>query len=183
MEYRLVTRGVESSEAMEEYLDKKLNRLDRVAPEGDHVKLEVKIEKERAVFTVEFTLKVRGGMIRVEERDTDPYAALDSVVDAMEKKLHKYKTKRMVRHKSGVKGVGEDIATKIAIHHEEPDENEVAVDKMKRFFLQPMSVEEAALQLDMLGHTFFVFKNAETDEINLIYRRKSKGIGLIEFEM
>ncbi len=182
MEYRLVTRGVESSEAMEEYLSKKMSRLDRVAPEGDHVKLDVKMEKERADYIVEFTLKVRGGVIRVEEHSNDPYVSIDSVVDSMEKKLLKFKTKRMVRHKSGVKGVGEDIANQIAPSQEDSDE-ETDVEKTKRFFLQPMSVEEAKLQLEMLGHTFFVFKNAETEEVNLIYRRKSKGIGLIEFDM
>lgn len=185
MDYRLVTRGFTASDSVKEYLDKKLSRLEKVIPEGDHVHMDSKIEKERGNFIVEFTLRIRGGVIRVEEVTNDLYASIDVSVDALEKKLQKYKTRRMVRHKAGTKGTSEDIAEDFAesIASENEKESVAEIVRTKRFFLSPMTLEEARLQLEMLGHTFFVFKNGESDEINLIYKRKNGTIGLIEFEI
>jgi len=185
MDYRLVTRGFAASDSVKEYLDKKLSRLEKVIPEGDHVHMDSKIEKERGNFTVEFTLHIRGRVIRVEEVTNDLFASVDISVDALEKKLQKYKTRRMVRHKSGSKGVAEDIAEKMPVtsFDSEVKEDIAEIVRTKRFFLSPMSLEEARLQLEMVGHTFFVFKNEESDEINLIYKRKNGTIGLIEFEI
>src|SRR6056297_3415148 len=109
----------------------------------------------------------------------DMYASLDLAVDAMDKKLEKYKNKRIARHKANAKVLTEELK-----HQKDEFEEEYEdIVKTKRFFLRPMNLEEAKLQLEMLGHNFFVFKNADTDEINLIYRRQNKSMGLIEFEV
>jgi putative sigma-54 modulation protein len=178
MDYKLVTRGFTTTEAISDYVDKKSSKLEKVLPEGDHVHGEVKIERENKDFRAEITIHIRGAIIRTEETTSDIYASVDNAVDSMEKKLEKYKNKRMSRHRNA-KQVAEEIST--AFDAEE--ENFEEISKMKRFFLRPMNVEEAKLQLDMLGHSFFVFKNSDTDEVNLIYKRQNKSMGLIEFEM
>jgi len=177
MDYKLVTRGFSATDAVEDYVEKKVSKLEKVMPEGDHVHTEVKIERENKDFRAELTVHIRGAVVRTDEMTDDMYASVDNAVDAMEKKLEKYKNKRVVRHKTSTRLLGEQD-----LEQEEEGDYEDIV-KTKRFFLRPMNLEEAKLQLEMLGHNFFVFKNADTDEINLIYRRQNKTMGLIEFEV
>ena len=181
MDYKLVTRGFSATDAVKDYVEKKVSKLEKVMPEGDHVHTEVKIERENKDFRAELTVHIRGAVVRTDEMTNDMYASLDLAVDAMDKKLEKYKNKRIARHKANAKILSEEMK-KQADEFEEEDEFEDIV-KTKRFFLRPMNLEEAKLQLEMLGHNFFVFKNADTDEINLIYRRQNKTMGLIEFEV
>ncbi|HOO32179.1 MAG TPA: ribosome-associated translation inhibitor RaiA [Thermotogota bacterium] len=180
MDYKLVTRGFTPTEAVNDYVDKKASKLEKVLPEGDHVHGEVKIERENKDFRAEITFHIRGAIIRTEETTSDIYASVDNAVDSMEKKLEKYKNKRMARHRNA-KATAEEITAVFGTAEQEDEYDEIS--KNKRFFLRPMNVEEAKLQLDMLGHSFFVFKNADTDEINLIYKRQNKSMGLIEFEV
>lgn len=183
MDYRLITRGFSPSDSIQDYAEKKILKLEKMTPEGDHVKVEMKLQKEREIFKAEITVIIRGGTLRIEEKTADVYASIDKAVEAMEKKLQKYKTKKMVRHKAGVKGIGEDLAeSTIPTMDFSEVETPLEVVKTKRFFLKPMGIEEAVLQMDMLGHDFFVFKNDASDEVNLVYKRKNGAIGLIEFE-
>jgi len=179
MDYRLITRGFNASDSLKEYLEKKTLKLDKVIPEGDHVHLEVKIEREKSRFDTEFTLHIRGGVVRTECSSEDVYITIDSTVDSLEKKMQKYKEKRLARHKVGHKSTVLDLVEE----KESEDEDVLEIARSKRFFLRPMDLEEAKLQLEMLGHNFFVFKRDETDEVNLIYKRKNGSIGLIEFEV
>jgi putative sigma-54 modulation protein len=181
MDYKLVTRGFTSNQDLQDYVDKKSSKLEKVLPEGDHVHGEVKIERENKDFRAEITVHIRKAVIRTEEITSDIYASVDNAIDAMEKKLEKYKNKRMARHRNA-KATSEEIAA-VLNASEEPELDEEEISKTKRFFLRPMNLEEAKLQLDMLGHSFFVFKNSDTDEINLIYKRQNKSMGLIEFEV
>ncbi len=178
MDYKLMTRGFSATEAVSDFIEKKTSKLEKLLPEGEHVHTEVKIERENKDFRAEITVHIRGAVIRTDEMTNDMYASVDLAIDAMEKKLEKYKNKRLARHRSPVKVLTEEIKT----DEDEYDEFEDIV-KTKRFFLKPMNIEEAKLQLEMLGHTFFVFQNADTDEINLLYRRQNKTMGLIEFEV
>lgn len=182
MDYRLITRGFNASDSLKEYLDKKTQKLEKVAPEGDHVSLEVKIEREKSRFDTEITLHIRGGVARTECSSEDVYVTVDATVDALEKKMQKYKQKKIARHKVGHKSTVIDLVEGQEPEREEEEEN-MEIARSKRFFLRPMDLEEAKLQLEMLGHNFFVFKRDETDEINLIYKRKNGTIGLIEFEV
>ncbi|HPE68214.1 MAG TPA: ribosome-associated translation inhibitor RaiA [Thermotogota bacterium] len=185
MDYRVATKGFSASESITDYVDKKVSKLEKVLPDGDHVRLDVMIEREKSRFTGELTLHLRGGVIRTEETTNDLYTSFDIALEAMEKKLRRYKQRRMVRHKMGTKGMGEEMAQEVPPLpvEEENGEELPEVVRTKRFFLRPMKMEEALLQLDMLGHEFFVFKNDESDEINLVYKRKNGTIGLIEFEV
>ena len=184
MDNRLITRGFSPSDSIQEYAEKKISKLDKTLPEGDHVKVDMRLQKERENFTAEVTVLIRGGTLRVQEKTADVYASIDKAIDAMESKLKKYKEKKQLRHKAGVIGIGEEYAkmTPPLVEKQEEKEKEFEVVRTKRFFLKPMGVEEAIMQMYMLDHDFFVFKNDATDEINLVYKRKNGRIGLIEFE-
>jgi len=183
MDNRLITRGFSPSDSIQEYVEKKISKLDKTLPEGDHVKVDMRLQKEREVFSAEITVLIRGGTLRVQEKTADVYASIDKAVEAMESKLKKYKEKKQLRHKAGVIGIGEEYAKLTpTVFEKNEKEKEFEIVRTKRFFLKPMSVEEAILQMDMLDHDFFVFKNEETDETNLVYKRKNGRIGLIEFE-
>jgi len=181
MDYKLVTRGFTATDAVEDHVEKKVSKLEKVMPEGDHVHTEVKIERENKDFRAELTVHIRGAVVRTDEMTNDMYASLDLAVDAMDKKLEKYKNKRIARHKANSRILSEEMKKQDDEFEDEEEFEDIV--KTKRFFLRPMNLEEAKLQLEMLGHNFFVFKNADTDEINLIYRRQNKTMGLIEFEV
>jgi len=188
MDYKLITRGFKATDAVEDYVDRKVSKIQKVLQEGDHVHTEAKIERENKTFRAELTVHIRGAIVRTEESTMDMYASVDSAVDAMEKKLEKYKNKRMSRQRSRANSIAEDMEKLQEFEPEEAasgyeDEEDIEIEKTKRFFLKPMNIEEAKLQLEMLGHNFFVFQNDETDEVNLIYKRQNDSIGLIEFEM
>src|SRR5699024_6014258 len=118
-------------------------------------------------------------LLRGEEQHLDLYAAIDLVVDKLERQIRKYKTKvnRKFRQKGGAKHVFAELE-KEAREEEESDEIEIV--RTKRFDLKPMDSEEAVLQMDMLGHAFYVFENASSGETNVVYRRKDGRYGLIE---
>src|SRR5690625_1379125 len=119
-------------------------------------------------------------LLRAEEGHADLYAAIDLVVDKLERQIRKYKTKvnRKFRQKGSAKHIFAELE-KEANNHEEA-EDEIEIVRTKRFNLKPMDSEEAILQMDMLGHAFFVFTNAETDDTNVVYKRKDGKYGLIE---
>jgi putative sigma-54 modulation protein len=184
MDYRLITRGFSPSDSIQEYAEKKTSKLEKTLPEGDHVKVEMRLQKEREIFNAELNVFIRGGTLRVEEKTADVYASIDKAIEAMDNKLKRYKTKKLLRHKAGVVGIGEEYAkTAPAVKETESEESIAEVVRTKRFYLKPMGIEEAILQMDMLDHDFYVFKNDVTDEINLVYKRKNGTIGLIEFEV
>src|SRR5690625_2789955 len=118
-------------------------------------------------------------LLRGEEQHTDLYAAIDLVVDKLERQIRKYKTKvnRKFRQKGSPKHIFAELE-KESKDHNESDEIEIV--RTKRFNLKPMDSEEAIMQMDMLGHSFFVFTNAATDDTNVVYRRKDGKYGLIE---
>src|SRR5690554_3401421 len=125
---------------------------------------------------VEVTAGIAGLILRAEEVTDDMYASIDQVVDKLERQIAKYKTRinRKARQ-GGILKVNNGQALP-----EEEEEEELAVVRTKRFLVKPMPVEEAILQMNLLGHDFYLFANAENDEINVIYRRKDGSYGLIE---
>ncbi len=160
-------RNVELSNAMKEYVDKKLKKLDRIVNDDDS-EAEVRFSKERERYTVETTLKLRSIIVRAEESTKDFYASVDNAVNNLERRLKRFKDRYRTLKREKVENpepVAEDKKEKIV--------------KVKRFLLRPMNVDEAMIQLDMLDHEFFMFRNVEDDQINLLYRRKDGYYGLI----
>lgn len=142
----------------------------------------------RELHTVEVTIPIPGLVLRAEERSEDMYASIDLVMEKLEQQIRKHKTKvtKKIRHSAGQKAVFKEAAiTPIAVAEVDEafdDEDAYDVVKTKRFQLKPMDVEEAILQMNLVGHNFYVFSNADTREVNVVYKRNDGRYGLIEPE-
>ncbi|RIH88037.1 Ribosome hibernation promotion factor [Meiothermus luteus] len=176
--YKLVGRQIEITEALKNYLDKKMARLDRHFDDNAEAKVVLSMAQGSRVerkAKAEIQVNVPGGIVRVEEADPDMYAAIDRAVDRIEYQLKRYKERRFQRARQLASGV-------VAASGEKPEEEEEAprIVRTKRFHMKPMTPEDAAFEMEALGHDFFVFRNAKTEEINVIYRRRDGNYGLIE---
>lgn len=171
-------KNIEATPALVDYAHKKIGKLDKHFDKTTDVQVVLSVIREEHI--VEVTMNLNGLILRGEESTGDMYASIDMVVDKLERQVKKYKT-RMNRsqRQRGTRVISEKHA---AMEAEERAEEEPRVVKTKRFPLKPMTVEEAILQMDMIGHNFFVFANAESDAVNVIYRRKDGNYGLIEPE-
>lgn len=179
MNYSIRGQQIEVTDALRDYVDKKLSRLDKYfdAPpaSGGYVTLSV----VRGLHAVEVTIPLTGVVLRAEERSDDMYASIDAVVDKLERQIRKHKTKinRKFRQEGSLKTLFvEDKSA--AVVTDSDDELELV--RTKRFDFKPMDVEEAILQMNMVGHNFFVFSNIDTREINVVYKRNDGKYGLIE---
>lgn len=135
----------------------------------------------RGLHTVEVTIPLAGVTLRAEDRSDDMYASIDAVVDKLERQIRKHKTKlnRKFRQEGGLKTLFVE-GSPSAVAVEEQDYDDLEVVRNKRFTLKPMDVEEAILQMNMVGHNFFVFSNIDTSEVSVVYKRNDGKYGLIE---
>lgn len=182
----LVIRGnnIAVTDALRDFIEKKLSRLqkyfDDLSPKEGHVTLSV----EKAEHKVEVTLPYPGIFVRAEETSEDMYASVDLVVEKLERQIRKYKTKvnRKFRYDGSLRTqlMEEALQAQQASATKEEQEDTHQIARVKRFSLKPMDSEEAILQMDLLGHDFFVFLNAVTNQVNVIYKRKDGKYGLIE---
>lgn len=172
------------TEALRDYTEKKISKLQRYFESPLTSDVNVTLSVNRGLHTVEVTIPLPGVMLRAEEKSEDMYASIDLVVDKLERQIRKHKTKvnRRLR-KAGVRNLFkesvENGANGAAVQVEEAEE-ELELVRTKQFTLKPMDVEEAILQMNLLGHNFFVFANAETDDVNVVYVRDDGKYGLIE---
>ncbi|KYO64126.1 ribosome hibernation-promoting factor, HPF/YfiA family [Thermovenabulum gondwanense] len=180
---RISVSGISNFEvtpALRDYAEKKIGRLSRHFNylNNDSIEAKVKMHVENGRHIVEVTLSTGDLLLRGEEENKDMYAAIDLVADKLDKQIEKYKTKLVRSLRKNIPReatVLEDLNRDM----EKEEEEKFRVVKIKRFPVKPMSVDEAILQMDLLGHNFFVFNNAETEEINVVYRRKDGNYGLI----
>ena len=171
--------NVTISETIRAYVEKKVGKLDRYLPTLDEGWVEIsregaKLPQQR--FTIQVTLDSRGVLIRAQEKSRDVRAAIDRVADVLSKRIERHKGKLYD------KGKGVSLARQGAPIEEEEMEFPKRVVKTKRFLVKPMAVDEAINQMELLGHDFFLFTDAETDRLNLLYRRGDGDYGLIEPE-
>lgn len=183
----LAIRGqqIEVTDALKDYVDKKLSRLEKYFDAPPASDGNVTLGVTRGLHSVEVTIPLPGVMLRAEDRSDDMYASIDAVVDKLERQIRKHKTKlnRKFRQEGSLKMLfTEEAATGTGLlptmTEEEHDDLEVV--RTKRFTLKPMDVEEAILQMNMVGHNFFVFSNIDTQEVNVVYKRNDGKYGLIE---
>lgn len=176
MQINVRGKNVEVTPALQEYVVKRLHKLEKYF--NTEIEAQATLDVVRGDHIVEVTISIDGLLLRAEEATGDMYASIDLVVDKLERQMHKYKTKinRKLRQQ-GLKELSEKLA---GLGKEEKEEAEPRVVRMKRFVMKPMTLEEAILQLNLLGHDFYVFTNAETEEINVLYKRKDGNYGLIE---
>lgn len=171
---KITVRGknIQVTDALREHVEKRLGRLDKFFEADTEAQVTLTVERDRHV--VEVTIPLNGYILRGEEETGDMYSSIDLVVDVLEKQIEKYKTKLAKKLRSA--------NFKAAAADEEDQYEKPKILRTKHFSIKPMDVEEAIMQMNLLGHSFFVFSNAETEQINVVYRRKDGNYGLIEPE-
>jgi putative sigma-54 modulation protein len=174
----IAKNNVEVSETVKAYVEKKVRKLGRYLPTIGEGKVEIsregaKLPEQR--FTVQVTIDSKGVLIRAQEKSKNIRTAIDKVVDVLSKRIERYKGKLYD------KGRGISLARQGAAIEEEIETSRRVV-KTKRFLVKPMPVDEAINQMELLGHSFFLFLDADTERLNLLYRRDDGNYGLIEPE-
>jgi putative sigma-54 modulation protein len=184
MQYNIRGENIEVTPALRDYVEKKIGRLERYFENTSSTSCHVTMRVLRGEQTVEVTIPMPGVILRAEDTHDDMYAAIDLVIEKLERQIRKHKTKvnRKYRQQGGVSEVFLDAEPVFAEAVDDVESDGSEIVRTKRFNLKPMDAEEAVLQMDMLGHSFFVFSNAETEEVNVVYRRKDGRYGLIEPE-
>lgn len=174
MRYIISGKNIDVTEGLKEAIYEKIGKLERYFTDDTEVHVTFSVEKERQ--KIEVTIPMKGNIIRAEEESTDMYVSIDLVEEIIERQLRKYKNKIVERKQHGI-GLN-----KAFLEEETPGEEKIEIIRSKRFAIKPMDPEEACVQMELLGHDFYVFRNSETDEVNVVYKRKANSYGLIEPE-
>lgn len=181
MNFSIRGQQIEVTEALRDYVDKKLSRLDKYFDAPPNSDGTVTLSVVRGLHAVEVTIPLTGVLLRAEDRSDDMYASIDAVVDKLERQIRKHKTKinRKLRQRGAKDILFAEGQANGAVAVEESDD-ELEVVRTKRFIMKPMDVEEAILQMNMVGHNFYVFSNIDTKEVSVVYKRNDGKYGLIE---
>ena len=174
MKFRIYGKNLEVTDNLKNAVTDKLGKLERYFTPDTEVNVTMSVEKERQ--KIEVTIPVKGNIIRSEQSSNDMYVSIDLVEEVIERQLRKYKEKLITKHQSG------SSFKKEFIENETEPFEEVNIVRKKQFDMKPMYPEDACVQMELLGHSFYVFCNAETEEINVVYKRKGNTYGLIEPE-
>lgn len=177
MKINITGKNMEITDALRDVTYKKLGKLDKYFQSDVEANITYSVEKNRQI--IEVTINLPGTILRAEESSDDMYTSIDKAVDVLERQIRKYKTKLQKRYQNGETIRFENIQP---LPQESQDTNKPKIVKTKKFAMKPMNTEEAILQMELLRHNFFMFMNAETDEVNVIYKRKDGNYGLIEPE-
>ncbi len=172
-------KNIEVSDYLRDLITKKVSKLDKYFPEDTAAHVTLAVERNRHI--VEVTIPYTNGIIRGEETSGDMYASVDNVLAKLEKQIVRHRTKLEKSLRAGAFRVAEPVFSE-NLPFEEIEEEPARVVKVKHFDIKPMTVEEAMLQLELLGHSFYMFTNGETSDINVLYKRKDGNYGLIEPE-
>lgn len=175
MRFIITGRNIDVTEGLKSAVEEKLGKLDRFFAPETEVNVTLSVEKERQ--KIEVTIPVKGNIIRSEQVSSDMYVSIDLVEEVIERQLKKYKNKIVSK---------QQIAAAFAqefVDKDYDDEDDVKIIRTKRFGIKPMDPEEACVQMELLGHNFYVFFNSETEEVNVVYKRKGNTYGLIEPEL
>lgn len=186
MELSIHVTGLKLTDRLQTYVEKKTERLDRYMPTLADVRVDLAEQKSKQVTgrqIAQITVRDdRGTILRAEERSNDIFAAVDAVLDKIYRQINRYRGKRRQRRRANG-GVDEVVVAEPLPIDLEEDDIEPIVVRQKQFSLQPMSLEEAGEQMELLGHDFFVFFNRESDMINVLYRRRDGNYGLLMPEL
>lgn len=182
--YKLSGRNVDVTDAMRDYVEEKLTRLDRFSDQITDARVTLTVREVRDAGRrnrVEVQLNVPHGIIRAEEHHADMYAAIDRASDVLERQLRKFKTKYLKHRLEAVPQPEPGLAeAEVDAGLDDVAEFRPEIVRQKRFELRPMSAEDAVTQMEALGHDFYVFKNMDTDSCGVVYRRRDGNYGLIE---
>lgn len=175
MNFIISGRNINVTPGLKQAVEQKLGKLEKYFTPGTDIIVTLSVEKERQ--KIEVTIPVKGNIIRSEQESSDMYVSIDLVEEIIERQLRRYKTKLIAKHQGG-----HDFRQEFIDEDTAPDAEEIQIVRTKRFGIKPMFPEDACIQMELLGHSFYVFSNAETDEVNVVYRRKNGTYGLIEPE-
>jgi len=187
MELSINCHNMEVTARLENYIAKKVERLDRYMPNLAEVHVDLSnqnarsaVERQIAQITIR---EERGTILRAEERSNDMFAAIDTVIDKLYRQIERYQGKRRRKWRGG--GAADDFAAEESLDFEEDDTDveEPSIVRYKRFALHPMSTDEAIEQMELLDHDFFIFFNVEEDAINVLYKRRGGNYGLLQPEL
>ena len=176
MKFVIVGRNVDVTPGLRDAVEHKIGKLEKYFTADTEVHVTLSVEKDRQ--KIEVTIPVKGNIIRSEQVSSDMYASIDLASEVIERQLKKYKNKFRAEQQAGAASLRTDF---FQTEFEE-EEDEVKIVRTKKFDIKPMYAEDACIQMELLGHDFFVFCNAETDEVNVVYKRKGNTYGLIEPE-
>jgi putative sigma-54 modulation protein len=179
MNLQVKGRNLEVSDQIRQYAEDKLGKLDRLVNDPTRVELELAVEKNPSISDnqiAEATVWTKGPVLRARESSGDMKASIDQLVDKLERQVKRYRDKRRPRkHDRPESAIPEpDLLERLA------EDEATAIVKTKQFAVKPMAPDEAVLQLELVGHDFFVFRNADSDQVNVVYRRRDGNYGLIE---
>ena len=186
MNFIISGKNIDVTPSLKETVEQKLGKLERYFTPETEIIVTLSVEKERQ--KIEVTIPVKGHIIRSEQTSNDMYVSVDLVQEVIERQLRKYKNKLVAKSQGYMTAADHSNNFKKDFFESEDDastmaaEDAVHIVRTKRFGIKPMFPEDACIQMDLLGHAFYVFSNAETDEVNVVYRRKDGTFGLIEPE-
>ena len=176
MRYTISGKNINITPGLKDAVESKLGKLERYFSPDTEVQVTLSVEKGRQ--KIEVTIPVKGSIIRAEQDSSDMYVSVDLVEEIIERQLRKYKTKLTAKQQGGHDFRQEFIESDTSA----AESDEIEIVRTKRFGIKPMFPEDACIQMELLGHDFYVFCNAESDEVNVVYRRKNGTFGLIEPE-
>ena len=171
----IIGKNIDVTPGLREAVEEKIGKLEKYFTPDTEVHVTLSVEKDRQ--KIEVTIPVKGSIIRSEQVSNDLYVSIDLVEEIIERQLKKYKSK-LVNYKQNSDNFKQDY-----IEKDFADDDEIKIIRSKKFDMKPMYPEDACVQMELLGHSFFVFCNAETDQVNVVYKRKGNTYGLIEPEV
>ena len=174
MRYIITGRNIDVTEGLRAAVQEKIGKLERYFTQDTEVHVTLSVEKERQ--KIEVTIPVKGNIIRSEQVSSDMYVSIDLVEEIIERQLKKYKNKIVDRKQAG------ENFTPEYIDKDYDEDDSIQIIRTKKFGIKPMDAEEACIQMELLGHNFYVFSNSDTGEVNVVYKRKGNTYGLIEPE-
>lgn len=174
MKYIILGKNIEVTPGLRSAVEDKIGKLEKYFTPETEIHVTLSVEKDRQ--KIEVTIPVKGSIIRSEQVSNDMYVSIDLVEEIIERQLKKYKNKLIDQHQAA------SFFKKDFMEKEYMEEEEVKIIRNKKFDIKPMYPEDACIQMELLGHSFFVFCNAETDQVNVVYKRKGNTYGLIEPE-
>ena len=182
MQLNVSGKNLEVTDSLREYVEKKIGRLDRYLPTITDARVELSVENTRAAKdrqVAQVTLRTKHAILRAEEASSDMFASIDTVLDKIQRQIDHYKGKRWNKRVGG----NDELAEAVAVSEEEALEEPSRISRVKRFEMIPMGEEDAVDQMELLGHDFYVFYNINSNQINVVYRRRSGDYGLIQPEI
>ncbi len=175
MKYNINGKNIELTSALENAVEEKIVKLDKYF--NDNVTAQITLSVEKLSHIIEITIPFNGSVLRAEVEGKNMYNIMDDAVAVIEKQVNKFKNRLRDKHRTG--SVSQFTPTFLDEADVDGDEA-IKIDKTKKFAIKPMSAEEAVLQMELVGHNFFVFFDSDSEDVNVVYKRKNGTYGLIE---